>query len=139
MKHDEARQFLKDHLKRSGNKSVKTTQHLIRWWWRVLNVAVFYGRLHQPTVIEIKGIHDGYGWADADLKNKGHVNIRIQKTFISKTFFLTVLLHEMVHAWEHQHHTIMGHGKRFYAWQTRIKRTVGLELDESHDENEFGQ
>jgi hypothetical protein len=137
MKHEEAREFLKNHLNHKGKKSVTPTEHLIRWWWRVLNVAVFYSKLHQPSHIEIKGVQGGYGWAMPDTKNKGHVNIRMHKAFISKASFLTVLLHEMVHAWEHQHHTIMGHGKRFYAWRSRIKRTVGLELDESHDENEF--
>jgi len=137
MNHEKAREFIKDHLKRSGNKKVTTTERLVRWWWRVLNIAVFYGKLHKPSNIVIKGVQDGFAWAVTDTKNKGHVHIQILKTFDSKMSFVTVMVHEMVHAWEHQHHTIMGHGKRFYVWKSRIKRTVGLQLNESHDENEY--
>lgn len=136
MNHEEARLFVKEHLNRNWNKRVQTTENLIRWWWRVLNIAVFYGKLHKPTRVEPKGIQDGFGWTQPDSKNKGCVHIGIQKNLLSKASFLTVLLHEMVHAWEHQHYTTMGHGKRFFAWKARIKRTVGLELNESHDENE---
>ena len=137
MTHEEARTFVKEHIKYKGDKPVETTESLVRYWWGVLNIAIFYGRLHKPVNVEIKGIRDSFAWAQTNTKNKGRVNVRMQRTFLSKLLFITILLHEMVHAWEHQHHTVMGHGKRFFAWKNRIKRTVGLELKESHNEDEY--
>lgn len=137
MTHEEARTFVKEHIKQRGGKKTDVTERLVRRWWNVLNVAVFYGRLHKPVKVEIKGIRGCFAWAETNSKNKGRVNVRIQRSFLSKHLFLTILLHEMVHAWEHQHHTVMGHGKRFYAWKNRIKWTVGLDLDISHDEDEY--
>lgn len=136
MTHEEARTFVKEHLKYKGDKKVETTEALVRRWWGVLNVAVFYGRLHKPVKVEIKGIRDGFAHAET-ASNKGRVNIRMQRKFLSKLLFVTILLHEMVHAWEHQHHTVMGHGKRFHAWRNRISWTVGLDLKESHDEDDY--
>jgi fumarate reductase subunit D len=137
MTHEEARVFVKDHLRNRGEKPIKPTESLVRYWWGVLNAAVFYGRLHKPVKVQIKGIRDSFAWAETNTKNKGRVNIRIQRSFPSRLLFLTILLHEMVHAWEHQHHTVMGHAKRFFAWKNRIKWTVGLELKESHNEDDY--
>lgn len=137
MTHDEARTFVKEHVRRKGDKSVEVTEALIRYWWGVLNIAIFYGRLHKIVDVEIKRTKDAFGWAKTVDGRKGRVNIRMEPTYISKLLFLTVLAHEMVHAWEHQHHTVMGHGKRFYAWKNRIKRTVSLDLNERVNEGDY--
>jgi fumarate reductase subunit D len=137
MTHEQARTFVKEHIKYKGDVRVTTTETLVRYWWGVLNVAVFYGKLHKPVKVEIKGIRDSFAWAETNNKTKGRVNVRIQRKFLSKLLFLTILLHEMVHAWEHQHHTVMGHGKRFFAWKNRIKWTIGLDLKESHIEDDY--
>jgi fumarate reductase subunit D len=137
MTHEEAREFVKEHIRYNGDKRVKTTEALVRYWWGALNAAVFYGRLHKPVKVEIKGIRDSYAWAETNARKKGRVNVRMQRKFLSKLLFVTILLHEMVHAWEHQHHTVMGHGKRFYAWRNRIKWTVGLDLHESPNEDDY--
>lgn len=137
MTHKEARAFVKDHINSKGDKAVVTTEALVRYWWGVLNVAVFYGKLHKPIEVEIKDIRDSFAWVTTHNKKKGRVNLRIQSTFVSKLLFVTILLHEMVHAWEHQHHTVMGHGKRFHAWKNRINRVTGLELKETPNEDDY--
>lgn len=137
MTHEEARVFVKEHIKYSGGKQTEVTLRLVRYWWRVLNIAVFYGRLHKPVAIEIKGTRGYFAEAQARDDKKGRVDLRMQDKFLSKHLFLTILVHEMVHAWEQQHHTVMGHGKRFFAWKNRIKWTVGLDLDERHNENDY--
>lgn len=137
MTHTEARAFLKEHVKYRGGEETIVTEQLVRYWWSVLNVAVFYGKLSKPIKVETKQLKGSFGEAEVNTKHKGRINIRLQNKFLSKCLFLTVLLHEMVHAWEHQHHTVMGHGKRFYAWKNRIKRTTGLDLDISHDEDDY--
>lgn len=135
MTHEEARVFVKEHIKYNGGKETVVTDRLVRYWWRVLNIAVFYSRLNKPLGIEIKGTR-GY-FAEAQPRGDKKVDLRIQDKFLSKHLFLTILVHEMVHTWEAQHHTVMGHGKRFFAWKNRIKWTVGLDLDERHDENDY--
>ncbi len=137
MTHEEARMFVKDHIKYKGNKPIQTSEHLVRYWWGVLNTSVFYGRLHKPVKVQIKGMRDSLAWAETNDKKIGRVNIRMQRKFSSKLLFVTILLHEMVHAWEHQHHTVMGHGKRFHAWRNRITWTVGLELKETHHDDDY--
>lgn len=137
MTHNEAREFVKEHIRHNGDKSIKTTEALVRYWWGVLNAAVFYGRLHKPKKIEIKGIHGCFAEAETNDRHKGRVIVRMQRTFVSRDLFLTILVHEMVHAWEHQHHTVMGHGKRFFAWKNRISWTIGLDLKESHIEDDY--
>ena len=137
MTHEEARTFVKEHVKYRGDQKVKTTEALVRYWWGVLNVAVFYGKLHKPVKINIKPMRKDFASASASSEKKGRVDIEIDEKFLSKWLFLTIVAHEMVHAWEHQHHTVMGHGKRFHAWKNRIKRTIGLDLKEEHDEDDF--
>ena len=136
MTHEEARSFVKEHIKRRGDQSVELTEQKVRYWWHMLNVAVFYSRLHKPADVEVSRTRGVYAWTKTDSRFP-NVTLVIQPKFSSRRLLLTVLIHEMVHAWEHQHHTRMGHGKRFYAWKNRIKRTVGFELDESIDENKY--
>ncbi len=131
MTHDEARTYVKKHLK-SGRKSrIVVSEQLVRRWWSKLNAAVFYGRLHRPDAIRVDKLRGAWGACEGIVNDKTHarrINITINETFATKKMFLDTLVHEMVHAWEHQHHTSMGHAKRFWIWKNRIKRTVGLDL-----------
>lgn len=63
--------------------------------------------------------------------------LEIAHNFATRALFLDVLVHEMVHAWEHKRHRVMGHGKRFALWEKRIKRTVSLNLLEIIDESDY--
>jgi len=129
--HDEARELLKNHLKRVGNKNVIISERLAARWFNVLNTAVFYNRLKRPVNFEVHKLRGAWGRC-VYITEKKHERrpraIELNDTFASRRMFLDVLVHEMVHCWEHQHHTISGHGKRFMVWKSRIKRTVGLDL-----------
>lgn len=137
MTHEDARQFVKTHLKNRGNEEVVITEALCRYWWRKLNEAVFYDRLHKVSNIIIARPKSAFAWVSGIHGTDGRVELKIQESFPSRLLFLNVLVHEMVHAWEYQHHTVMGHGKRFFAWKGRIWRTVGLDLQVSFDEEDF--
>ena len=98
----------------------------------MLNVAVFDGILVPPKRVEIRTFRDCLGWCKG-LKRNGRVVIGISDDCFDKKMFLTVLAHEMVHAYEHQELNKMSHGKTFYDWEGRIKRNVGLPLNEYVD------
>lgn len=133
MTHDEAREHVKDHLYRSGEKkNCAPTKRMIMLWWNILNDAVFYGRLHRPRKIRIDRLRGVWARMEENGFDKNHnpkINLEMNDLFATKRMFLATLIHEMVHAWEYQHHSRTGHGKRFYAWKNRIKRTAGLHLD----------
>jgi hypothetical protein len=142
MTHDEARTYVRDHLNRTGNKGpITVTEKLVSRWWNVLNTAVFYDRLLRPIEVKIHKPRSYWGRCTGveERDNKGfrRVKLDINETFLTKRMFLDVLIHEMVHTWEYQHHTSMGHAIRFFAWKSRIKRTVGLDLEKKTGESDY--
>lgn len=44
--------------------------------------------------------------------------------------FITVLTHEMVHAWEFTTYGSSDHGDRFMSWKLDIQQLIGVELTE---------
>jgi len=129
MNKQEARKFIRSHIRKRGHQSVTVTDRLILKWWHIFNVAVFHGQLHKPYLITITKLRKAWAWAQQSCI-KGQINIIICPTFKTRKLFLSVLIHEMVHAWEMQHHSKMGHGKRFFKWGSRIKWTTGLVLSQ---------
>lgn len=104
-------------------------------WWNKLNVAVFYGKLPKPTeIILIKHRHE-HAWAHP--AKDGAIKLTIQPRFDTRRLFLMVLVHEMVHAWEHFNSSHMTHGEQFFKWSKRILRTTNLELMECPNEYEY--
>ena len=99
----------------------------------MLNVAVFDSILSPPKRVEIRTFRDCLGWCKG-LKRKGRVVIGISDNCFDKKLFLTVLVHEMVHAYEHQELNKMSHGKTFYEWAPKIKSRANLKLSEYIDE-----
>lgn len=73
----------------------------------------------------------------APTSKPAHIELRMLPEYPLKMLFMNILVHEMVHTWEHQHHNIMGHGKRFFKWAPRIKRTTTLELTHKVGEEDF--
>lgn len=137
MTSNQARKFIRSHLQRRGNKPVIVTERMCQYWWRVLNSAIFYSKLHPLSSINVARTRGAFAWTIGLYGSDGRVSLKIQQTFPSRLMFLTVLVHEMVHAWEYQHCSTMGHGKRFFLWQGRIKRTVGMDLQESLNEEDY--
>ena len=136
-KRTKAQEKVRDHLDSRSTHTVEITENLVRYWWRVLNVAVFRGKLNPPVEIVIKQIKGEYGHC-LGYPDEKKVNIIISPDVTSRELFLTVLVHEMVHQWEHETYSRMGHAKRFYAWKGRIYNNLGLDLDAYvYDEDYF--
>ena len=135
-KRTKAQEKVRDHLDRRGTHTVEITENLVRYWWRVLNVAVFRGKLNPPREIVIKHFKGHYGYCVGYVDEK-RVNLGISPDIATREMFMTVLVHEMVHQWEHETYNRMGHAKRFYAWQDRIYRNLGLDLRAETDPEDF--
>lgn len=128
-----ARKRVKRHLRRRGEDcDFEITPQFVMFWWRVLNNAVFGGILDAPKRIEIRNFRDCYGWCKG-YKRNNDVVIGMCRDFEDRKQFLTILVHEMVHSYEHQHTGKMSHGKGFTEWEGRIKRNTGLTLTEFID------
>jgi Protein of unknown function DUF45 len=91
-----------------------------------LNIAVFGGKL--PPLVDITFIRHKKTYAWAVPADNGRIGLTIQPTFTSRLLFLMVLVHEMVHAWEHFTGRYMTHGPQFYRWRPKIVRATSLEL-----------
>lgn len=131
---DQAREKIKNHIRRCGRKKdIVVTKKLVRRWWNLLNTAVFYGKIPFPKKLEIRRTRGQHAECATGGAKGEPCELLISETFKSKDLFLNVLVHEMVHAWEAYFHNNLGHAKRFWEWKPRIKRTINLELEEKYD------
>lgn len=127
---DQARQKIKRHIKNYGSKKdIVVTPRLVRYWWNLLNIAVFYSKIPYPHKLEIKKTRGYHAVCETTSKGQPCATIIMNQVFSTKTLFLNVLVHEMVHAWEGFFHGNPTHGQRFHEWTPRIKRTVNLNLE----------
>lgn len=122
-----ARKTIKAHLTKRGNQPITISSKGILYWWKRLNAAVFFGKLPLPESIVLIYYESEHAWTIP--QDAGRIRLAIHPTFASRTLFLCVLVHEMVHAWQHlSKRTQMGHNKTFYRWANRIRRTTSLRL-----------
>jgi hypothetical protein len=124
----EARQTVKHHVKRRGEDELKVTDKLTRYWWNVLNTAVFDGKLNIPRKFIFRRFHQETLGYCVPLKRNGDVHLAIRSDLPSFSTFLTVLVHEMVHQWQWVNHKHIAHGPSFYKWKPIIEERVGLPL-----------
>lgn len=114
------------YIKNRGHTPVHITAHTVRLWWNILNTLVFDGKVLPPRHITLIQSEAVFAWA---LPGPYRViDLHIQTVFHERTTFLTVLIHEMVHAWEYMVFGRMGHGKRFTEWTKTIEQLTPLVL-----------
>jgi len=128
-----ARRKIKKHVRERGEYTdFDVTPQFVLFWWHKLNSAVFNNKLTTPKNIEIRNFRDCWGWCKT-YKTKPDIVLGITSNMWDRKTFLTVLVHEMVHQWEHETYGRMSHGQNFHQWRDRIKRDIGLSLDEYVD------
>jgi hypothetical protein len=132
MTKNEAQETIRDHLDRRGSHSVKVTEHLARYWWRICNVALFNGKLYPPKLILVKPLKD---WGYCQASTNGEITIALDSGIPSRDVFLSTLVHEMVHQWEHETYGRMGHGKRYEQWKQRVSKYIGLDIHSNIEED----
>jgi hypothetical protein len=129
----ECQSRITDHLHNRGHQSVfNVTPNLVMYWWKLLNWAVFRGKLTPPAQIICRNFRDGtLGYCAPCHTDDVHIGLRRQ--FDDREQFLTVLVHEMVHQYQWVTFNKMSHGLTFNSWRIHIGRAIGLPLSEYVD------
>lgn len=127
-----ARKLIKNHVKNRGDQPIVLTDRLVRYWYTALNIAVFNGILPQLADVFFVRHKKAFAWAHG--KEKGRTALSFQPKFASRTLFLKVLVHEMVHVWEHFNDRQMTHGPQFHKWKGPILRRTTLPLETKLDD-----
>lgn len=132
MTKNEARKKIKRHINSTCKINIEITEGKVWYWWRVLNIAVFDGKLRKPKRVLIKGKMTGGPWikqlAWCEGKPWGDVTLGVHCIQGTQYEFLCVLAHEMVHQWEFQHGYAEWHGKQFFSWRQKLQERVNLPL-----------
>lgn len=139
MKRPEAQEKIRSHLDKRSNHSVTVSSRLIKYWWKVCNIALFNKKLYPPQIV-VKDLKDDWGYCKPLSRDK--VEICIASEHPNRAMLFSTLVHEMVHQWENQTYGRMGHGKRYLHWKTKIDKYLGLDIhgeDEIDEEYTYGQ
>lgn len=128
-----AKKKLKNHLDNTRylNNGFIPTEQVTKYWWRIINMAVFKNSLPPPSDIIIRKLRDYKGlyiWGMCSGKTRINLcEITINENITSKKLFLETLIHEMVH--QHQWYNNngnMNHGKTFKEWEIYFKNKFDL-------------
>lgn len=121
-----ARSKLSSHIERCGKQPVAVTPRIVRYWWNVLNTVVFDDVITIAPNVSLVNHRGEYAWAEGVGVNT--LTLTIQPRFSSRLLFLTVLAHEMVHAWQLQNGFDLNHGDTFWCWKDIIQQRGSLHL-----------
>lgn len=100
------------------------------FWYDTLNEHVFDNDLPKLTGIRFCQSKDYWGQIECGRYKRDNTlrsNLILSNDFPSFKDFVEVMAHEMVHIWEYEHYSIMGHGERFFMWESKLKK-LGLRL-----------
>lgn len=128
---ERARAITITHLQKyESDGSVVVSQHMVSYWWRTLNIAIFNGWLQKPRSVEIAQRKGYWGMCIPcwQYPSDTTIDLLLNSTYPCKRTFLEVLIHEMVHAWEYQQQSAMTHGTSFFEWKQWVKQHVDLNL-----------
>ena len=130
-----AREKIRNHLDARSNHSVQVSERMVRYWWRVCNVALFKNKLYPPRDIQIEKLKD---WGFCRSHGTDHeVTIVLSEELGTRELFLSTLIHEMVHQWEHETYGRMGHGKRYQQWVDSVSTHIGLDIHSGYDSEDY--
>lgn len=130
-----------NHIKKYGkNNKFKITNRIIKYWWKLINIAIFDNKLHS-TEFKIKNIaSDTYAECEGFIyEDNEEIKILItinSSNILNREHFITVLIHEMVHSYQYLYLKNISHGKSFFDWKECIEETLGLKLQMKINEND---
>lgn len=150
----EAINKIQNHILKYGNcKKFSITTKMIKYWWNILNIAVFDSCLTPPKFC-IKSIRNSDGQvtygecqgiyhigANGSKHLEVIIHINGDKIF-TRQHFIAILVHEMVHNWQFEyreevmHEKRMSHGTTFSQWRDIIENSVGVKLETYMDEDD---
>lgn len=118
-----------EHVAKGGNRKVLPTTTLMTYWFHRLNAEVFDGWLPTPAfyVGAPKGL---WGMFTVDVDNS--LAVYLADHWMTKERLLDILVHELVHLWQHTSGEPISHGPSFTRWSPIIRARTGLTLRKSY-------
>ena len=96
----------------------------VRQWFGVLNEIIFESRIPKFYNIEIKSFRGQFAACLPCTKTKEPFvrcsELQIDYKFHNFRGFITILAHEMIHAWEWKTRGYVSHGKNFFQWKQKL-------------------
>lgn len=102
-----------------------TTRYL-KYWHTYFNRLLFQGELSKPT-LPVGNYRKGWVGACVVEHEDDPVHIHISPSLSAKDA-RRVLLHEMVHQWQHESGLPMNHGRSYKQWKRPCRLLTGLSL-----------
>jgi len=137
---------VRKHLEARGRQKVVPSEVLLRYWWRRLDAELFHG-LREPRRVTVRPMRNAYAWLrpakNTVLDEDGHqalplpYDLEFDAAPVTRTALITILVHEMVHAWEWESGNPPAHGKLFMSWAPAILGTLGLPLTRHYSQQEL--
>lgn len=122
-----AKRKLKSHLSRYAHEEeFVVTERKAKYWFNVINKAMFDNKLPKPIKWELKNLRGC--WGKCSCEGDVGVAIGISTQIDSRGLFLATLAHEMVHAWEMDTRGEMSHGKVYLKWKRLFKKKFNIVL-----------
>ena len=122
-----AKRKLKSHLERYTHEDdFIITERKAKYWFTVINKAMFNSNLPKPIGWEIKNLRGCWGRCSGRSSDNAVVGISTQ--IDSRDLFLATLSHEMVHIWELNMLGEMSHGKVYLKWKRLFKKKLNITL-----------
>lgn len=103
------------------DRTVYPTKKLIKDWFYKLNLILFDNELKYFDEIKIERRRQCYAECIVLAEPEGAMLLSMNYVQNSMRYFIYVLAHEMVHAYQWQKLNRMDHGKTFYAWSKKFE------------------
>lgn len=97
----------------------EVTHRKVQIWFNILNHIFFRDYLPNFDIVKIKFREESLGSCEF---RKGKYILEIRPWFNSKKDFLEILVHEMIHLYEHLENEKMTHGPNFFLWKETVNR-----------------
>jgi hypothetical protein len=115
-----------------NNVVYKPTRESAWEWFNILNEQIFSNKLtpvDDITISNHKGddVYAYYYYYTKDDPKHGETSISLLRKFKNEKFFVEILIHEMIHHFQHLYDEPSGHGPSFLAWRDNLKLR-GLKL-----------
>lgn len=94
----------------------------LRYWHSRYNKLVFDGKLSKPAIVLAEYQPDWVGACEVDKTTSIYI-----APYLTREEARRVLLHEMIHQWQHEHKLPMNHGMSFKQWETPCHLLSGLQ------------
>jgi hypothetical protein len=98
----------------------RPTEKQVRFYYTSFNKKIFSSKLPSSDKIEIVFLKNtDQRLAEAEYKKEKYI-LYVQKKYQNAYFFKCILLHEMIHIWQHYRYGWMDHDESFWNWERKL-------------------